>query len=324
MNKIEELKQHNPQFSKSLIDLLSYVIEKPKYMDMAVRMLKTHIEELHHLKDHKNYLHNNFDIPLEKINSLSNYEALALYQVLELIGSGNFSNMNKFIAYNERKLIDQNDVSTYKRFSDLDGPLSLAELKLVDKQLQSQVITLLNTDEWIVVKPLSVEASLKYGASTKWCTAMKNDEGYFIRYSKRGILIYCINKITGYKIAAFKNIDKEYDRETSFWDSQDNRLDSMETNLPDIVLDVIKDQFNNVKTTNWALMPKKFTSLFDRPEKKMSASEENLVAAIHNMGINRHEEPAIEYDRLTQENSYEAMGVYETRIDDFPDLEYRP
>lgn len=317
MNRIEELKQHNPQFSKSLIDLLSHVIEKPKYMDMAVRMLKTHIEELHYLKDHKNYLHNNFDIPLEKINSLSNYEALALYQILDLIGSGNFSNMNKFIAYNERKLIDQNDVSTYKRFSDLDGPLSLAELKLVDKQLQSQIITLLNTDEWVMVKPLSIEASLKYGASTKWCTAMKNDEGYFIRYSKRGILIYCINKITGYKIAAFKNTNPEYDKETSFWDSQDNRLDSMETNLPDVVLNIIKDQFNNVKTTNWDLMPKEFTSLFDRPEKKMSVAEGNLVAAVHNLGLVVNEEPVMGFDMVVQENPHgDYSNEYEIRMND--------
>ena len=45
--------------------------------------------------------------------------------------------------------------------------------------------------------------------------------------------------MTGYKVAVYKNI---YERELSFWNSTDYRIDSMETDLDMNILKVLKDE----------------------------------------------------------------------------------
>ncbi len=48
--------------------------------------------------------------------------------------------------------------------------MSLADLKMVDKEMEKQIEKLFEDEQWLVLKPLSYLASKKYGASTKWCT----------------------------------------------------------------------------------------------------------------------------------------------------------
>jgi hypothetical protein len=291
MNRIEELKQQNPHYGKSLIDILAYIIDKPKYVEMTIKLIKEKERKYTYHNDVKDTLSRKFGIPQEKVDALSPYELNFVYIMLDIVGRDNISSLLKFIDYNERKLISQNDISQYSSFSELETQLALAELKLIDKELQKQTQILLDTEEWLMLKPLSFEASLKYGASTKWCTAMKNDSEYFARYSKRGILIYCMNKLTGHKVAAFKNLDPDCDRETSFWNALDNRIDSMETDLPNAILDIIKFEFATVKLTNWALMPQEAKSRFGPQEKSYGIEaairderENRLVNAVHNLG----------------------------------------
>jgi hypothetical protein len=257
MSKIDELKKQHPQYDKSFIDVLSYVFEKPKYVEMAIKLFKNKTTDTtpEWLNAIKCDLVGGYRIPQEKIDNLHPNELemmFCFYNVL--IGSKHAELLTNFIDYNERKLINQSDVTTYKSFDEMENQVLLAELKLVSKELQAQTEVLYDSDEWLVLKPLSFEASLKYGASTKWCTAMKHDPEYFARYSRRGILIYCINRSTGNKVAAFKNLNTDYEYETSFWDVKDIRIDSMEANLPHHVLDIIKHQFSNVTVTNWELM----------------------------------------------------------------------
>ena len=102
--------------------------------------------------------------------------------------------------------------------------LSLAELKFNAKQMESQIIKLMDTDEWLVLRPLTYLASKKYGSNTKWCTTSEGNPDYFIKYSSKGVLIYCLNKKTGYKVASFYSLDKN-DPEFSFWNQKDDRID---------------------------------------------------------------------------------------------------
>jgi hypothetical protein len=169
----------------------------------------------------------------------------------DYIGHQNYSTVTKFIEMNERKLIENSDLTSYKTFQELELQMSLADLKLVDKEMEKQIEKLFEDDEWLVLKPLSYLSSKKYGASTKWCTASDREPDYYYRYVKRGILIYVINKKTGNKVAGFKNIDSSYERETSFWDIVDQRVDSLDTGLPNHIMDIFKEQFHNVKITNW-------------------------------------------------------------------------
>jgi hypothetical protein len=83
---------------------------------------------------------------------------------------------------------------------------------------------------------------VKYGSSTRWCTASKNNPYQFFNYTENGMLIYCINKSTGYKLAihAYKN---HYggSGEISFWNSKDDRIDSLMTELDFETFQLIKN-----------------------------------------------------------------------------------
>jgi hypothetical protein len=132
--------------------------------------------------------------------------------------------------------------------------VSLAELKSVTKDLEKQTIKLYENDEWLVIKPMSFLASKKYGATTRWCTTMEHNPDYYLKYSRNGILIYCLNKKTGDKVAAYKSLSTHENRETSFWDMSDIRIDSIESGLPNEIMEVIKNEFINMKKTNWDLL----------------------------------------------------------------------
>ena len=132
--------------------------------------------------------------------------------------------------------------------------MSLASLRLIDKEMEKQVQKLYETNEWLVIKPLSFLASKKYGSSTKWCTTNEDNPEYYLKYSRRGILIYCINKISGDKVAAFKSIDDSHEKETSFWNLVDQRIDSLESGLPNEVMILIKNEFTTTKQSNWDIL----------------------------------------------------------------------
>ena len=84
---------------------------------------------------------------------------------------------------------------------DVMNQISIAELKLIDKELEKLVLKLHEDEEWLIIKPLTYESSKKYGAGTKWCTAADNEDYQFYNYTNRGILIYTINK----KFCLFRN-----------------------------------------------------------------------------------------------------------------------
>ena len=193
------------------------------------------------------------------------------------IGYNNFRMFKEFVDLNERNLINHNDITKYKTFRDIELQISLSELKNMDKELSKQTHKLYEDNEWLVIKPMSYQASLKYGASTKWCTASRDNSDYYLKYSRRGILIYCVNKITGDKVGAFKSLD-EYEKETSFWDIIDQRIDSMESGLPIVVMDVIKKEFKEQVKSNFELLSdeERNRQLMELEGRYLKSSEEQI------------------------------------------------
>ena len=80
-----------------------------------------------------------------------------------------------------------------------------------------------------------------------------------------------INKITGLKVACFKSLDSE--PEFSFWNQTDSRIDSLESELPDFILDMIRNEVKNNTHTNYSL-------LSDEDKNK----EESLIKSYQKMG----------------------------------------
>jgi hypothetical protein len=256
MSRITELKKQNEILSMSLIDIFNLLTKKSKYTELIINLAKNKLSNydenhrFHLIADLTRYFDEEF------LQELSTLDLLHLHRsIVDFVGENNLDTFVKFIELNERKLIEKNDLTTYKDFDDVISQISLSEIKLMGKEIENQVIKLFENNEWLILKPLSLESSRKYGANTRWCTASKHTPEQFYNYSKRGIIIYTINKLTGNKVAAFKNLDISYEKkEISFWDVIDNRIDSMESGLDEIALNVIRKEFNNCLQTNWELV----------------------------------------------------------------------
>jgi len=256
MSRIEELKKQNPHYTIEVIDIINGFFEKPKYTEMVLNLVKNKIlNQRSHMDDIISELTREYGFKKDELKSKTNEEINNIFKVVsDYIGYSNFNTVKKFIELNERNLINKNDLTSYKTFDELELQMSLATLKLVDKEMEKQIQKLYEDNEWLIIKPLSFLASKKYGASTKWCTTQEHNPEYYLKYSRRGILIYCINKITGDKVAAFKNIDEAWDKETSFWNLIDQRIDSLESGLPLEVMNVIRHEFINTKKSNWDIL----------------------------------------------------------------------
>jgi hypothetical protein len=256
MSRIDELKKQNLFLTIDGIEIINHLVGKSKYTEMLVNLIKNDRLNQHDNRraDYEYEMIELYGVKKEVVAELSTVDLLTLSMFMNnFVGTDNFRMFKEFIDLNEQNLIVQNDVTKYKTFKDIELQISLSELKNINKELSKQTHKLYEDEEWLVIKPMSYQASLKYGASTKWCTASRDNSDYYLRYSRNGILIYCINKITGDKVGAFKRID-EYERETSFWDIVDQRIDSMESGLPIVVMDVIKKEFKEQVKSNFELL----------------------------------------------------------------------
>ena len=301
MSKLSTLKEQNPDLDLSLIDALGLVY-KTKYVEMYLNIYKTKKSKKYDddEDDDEEDSMTSFQIEMgdmgfdkEHVTDLS--KKLSRTQqsfVSNLISEMNYRDIksfNKFVELNERGLVDNKDVTSYKTMEDVMNQISIAELKLIDKELEKLILKLHEDEEWLIIKPLTYESSKKYGAGTRWCTAADNEDYQFYNYTNRGILIYTINKKTGYKVATFKNVDKEHGRELSFWDAEDNRVDSLELNLPDEITDIIVTDLRNCQQSNYALSPDNVREINDnaRGEKKSASLLRTLgeLMSEHNINV---------------------------------------
>jgi hypothetical protein len=257
MSKIKELKT-NPDNSLNLVTVLELFSPegKSKYTDLLLKLMKGTPNLKEHTKEIKETLTKEFTfISIEKLNEFSEIQLMLLYKFVDsFFNVQDLVNFKKFCDYNERCLIDQNDLSRYKKFEDIVNAVSIADMKVETKDMENQIIKVYEDDEWLLLRPLTYLASKKYGSNTKWCTTQSNNSEYFIKYSSKGVLIYCINKKTGYKVASFYSLDKN-DQEFSFWNQKDTRVDSLQTELNDELRKIISEtsMAKNAKTNRYLL-----------------------------------------------------------------------
>ena len=256
MSKLSTLKEQNPNMNIGVIDALSILFEKTKYVELTLNLHKQNFDK----RIHKDHIKNSYTTTLvdmgfkeEFVKQLPLPTLVAVTDALDSVNDNTLMEVNRFVELNERNLIDNKDITSYKSLDEVMAAISVAELKLINKDLEKFVLKVHEDDEWLVVKPLTYESSCKYGAGTKWCTASTNEEYQYHSYTRRGILIYTMSKKTGAKVATFKNLDEDHSRETSFWNEVDDRIDSTESNLPSHVLDVIVNDLRNCKKANYDL-----------------------------------------------------------------------
>lgn len=303
MSKIKDLKLDSENVL-NLVDVLSLFTPKgkSKYVDLLLKVVKN-TNGINEVGDEiKTWLKDEFEVDEKE---LSKYTPFQLFTIHRFITSS-FENEDlkkfiKFCEYNERGLIQKNDVTTYTNFDQILSEYEIANDKIEEKELEKQIQKIYEDDTWLSLRPLTAQASLKYGSNTKWCTATKNEPYHFLRYTKRGILIYNINKVTGLKVAVFYSLDPEH--EFSFWNQKDVRIDSLESELPENVLKVISDEIKNKRVTNF--------SLLDNDEKKR---QENLTGRKSLLIDSEEPQPMMEEE--TEEVTYrETETMVEREMD---------
>jgi hypothetical protein len=266
MSRIDELKKQHPSYALGAIDIFKMISpnQSNKYIEMLIKLHKQKINENINANRHESggirpeLIRLLTDWGLD-YNYLETFDTESLYTFYESIegwlGTSHTKLFSKFSALNERKLIENNDVTSYSSWSEIEQAVALAEIKLIDKETAKQIKKVYEDDTWLSLRPLSLEASMKYGANTKWCTTTESGQ-YYARYSARGILIYNINKKTGYKAACFKNLDSNYDNEFSWWDVTDRRIEALDSEVPSTVLEAIRNEIKTTTVANKMLMTK--------------------------------------------------------------------
>jgi hypothetical protein len=253
MSKITEIKKQYPELNISIIDLFSKMdsTKTNKYVPLFCNMLAYRFQpyKMWNKRD-ADYEMKHITEKLESLGinceSMSANEIFAINLLSDYFNTDDIRLLSSFRKYNERNLIPNRDVTSYKNLDDIRSSVGLATLKEDEKEMKSQIVKEYEDDTWLVLRPLTFGASSKYGSATKWCTTYQNDKQYFEKYWRRGILVYFINKITGLKFATFKSLDGE--RELSFWNSADNRVDFLELEIDDYMIPIIKNVLKSDKT----------------------------------------------------------------------------
>jgi hypothetical protein len=113
------------------------------------------------------------------------------------------------------------DINKFKNPSDLydvtdpyQDKKSNSELEAIAKKGAER---LYEDKEWLIISPLTYEASLYYGKGTRWCTASNHDATWFENYMRQGKLYINIRKQDGAKFQF--HFESE-----SFMDSSDNPI----------------------------------------------------------------------------------------------------
>ena len=253
MSKITEIKKQYPELNISIIDLFLKMdnTKTNKYLPLMCKLLSSRfqVNKLWHKRDEERemtHIKERMDLMGLNYNGMSNNEIYAHYCLSDHFNNEDMRLLSSFQKYNERGLILNNDVTSYQNFEQIMSSVGLASLKEDEKELRSQIIREHDDETWLALRPLTFGASSKYGAATKWCTTYQNDKQYFERYWKRGILVYFINKITGLKFAVFKALDG--DRELSFWNAADQRVDFLELDIDDYMFPIIKQILKSGET----------------------------------------------------------------------------
>jgi len=257
MSRIKDLRT-NEDYNLNIVSILEMFSPegKSKYTETLLRMMKNTPNLKEHTKEIKLFLVDKFPfIEKSKLDLMSDIQMMLLYKFIDgFFNTEDLQKYRKFCEYNERNLIEENDLTKYKSFEQMIAAMGVAEMKSEEKELETQVIKIHEDGEWLLIRPLTFKSSCKYGANTKWCTTTEHNQEYYNKYAKRGVLVYCVNKKNGYKVAAFYSLDKN-EPEFSYWNQKDTRIDSTDSQLPLELIGFIRDYVKDPKVkSNTAML----------------------------------------------------------------------
>jgi hypothetical protein len=254
MSRIDELKKQYPELNITFFDVMSRLdtSKSYKYLPLLCKIFgqKFSPKNVWHKDDYLNFMSENHASLINKGISTDNLTDNQIYYMSSYLTdtytNETYHTLKEFMGYMDKGLIDNNDVTSYKNIEDVRGAVTLASMKEYTKDLEGQIIKDYEDEKWVAVRPLTFSASAKYGAGTRWCTTYQKEKQYFEKYWRKGILVYFINKETGYKFAGYKGL--EGDNEFSFWNSEDQRIDYLDVNADDYLFPIVRKIFKSEST----------------------------------------------------------------------------
>ena len=264
---LRKIKQQNKYYNLSVLDLLRILdpSKTGKFMSLLLNELKS--------------IPNSevSDAPYENIgisfDSLVPINKVLIIYLVELIGGvDTIKSMSKFLELSEKKLIKKNDIQKYNNLLELTDEIYKVELSLEDKSTSPHTNTIMDNEEYLILKPLNIISSRKYGASTKWCTSSINDETFY-SYSSKGILLYIISRKKNTKWAVYYELDK---KELSWWDSKDDRVDGLMVDLPEETKVQILGYILNENHPNSHYFNEETKELSNKPTNEMVITHEDI------------------------------------------------
>jgi hypothetical protein len=243
MNRLDRLKEQHPDLNVSLIDIFSFLdpTDSYKYVEFLI----------------KNFKSGNQYYSPDK-NEFMGYMGVSLF------GSGEIETLNEFERHSKANRIKIKDISQYNNFLELNESVELAQEIENRKKIEKEILRIYEDDTWLILTPLSFEASKVYGANTRWCVTQ---ERYWNQYLTTHRLIYVINKETDVKTAFSRNFSTE---KFQAWDQSDKEVDPMLINfIPDELFLKIRKELQENKTTGdligWGDNVKSIRKITDYP-----------------------------------------------------------
>jgi len=256
---LKKIKQQNKEYDVSLLDLLRLV--DPSKTGKFIPLL------LNELKGIPPYEYGdytaNLDLPIEHLPGVNR---VILNYLIELIGGDSVvESLHKFNDLLEKKLITKNDIQEYSSLKEVVDVVYNKELELDNFSTKPHTY-LVKDEDYLILKPLNVISSRKYGASTKWCTSSNNPETFY-SYSKKGILLYVISRTTNHKWAVYYELDN---KELSWWDEKDDKIDGLLVDLPENVKKDILNFIFSEKHPNSHYFSEETIKLSNKPTNEMA------------------------------------------------------
>lgn len=267
MGRLKEIREKSPEWMKmSLMDLVESMDPtlNNKYVQMIVNIIISKMESnIKSISQDGEFSHiiNEYHsrVPSytkEFIESIPKEKIIMLTRLCDVspFGYNDFRDISDFISRHMNNKFFGVDVNKIKTIKELQLQNSIASIKEIEKEMENQVFVVLNNDNWLAIRPITYESSLKYGATTKWCTTSRDNYYHFFRYTESGKLVYIINKKTGEKTAMFAGYSPQTSGyEISFWNQTDDRVDSLMTNLDSEIMDVLRNIIKDDTESNKSL-----------------------------------------------------------------------
>jgi hypothetical protein len=247
MSRLNKLKEQHPELNVTVIDLIRMIdpTDTYKYCDFLIKRLKL--------------WYSTTDIQ---------------YGLgVDLFGEDNVKTLNEFEKHCNAKRIEKNDISSHDDFKSLEVEVKKAEEIVRLKELEKQTKKLFDSNEWLVLIPLSFEAAKLYGTNTKWCVTQ---ERYWDDYIDNYKIIYVINRSTNDKYAISR--DKTDDKDLKAWLADDTETSPLLLSLPQEIWSIVIPELQKEESITDLNGGKSFNTVIDNHTVDMLSTMRRIVS----------------------------------------------